>query len=505
MIKLSKAYQEVFNKTVYSKLFNHIFFFKSGKEIIVFTLDTKEIKFLSSERNLKIWIEQNFPNLFNFKKDTPKEDITKIKKNIFDIMIVDLQVRNQYSVLSYSRNPWSKEAVVIRDDHKLEYIAPEFYLKSFINRFDIEIENMNKIVEDYRQHFPQFDDLLDWLIANRFTSNRRTSYTYLRVNAGFGKSFLASIFEELGTGRKILQSQLKSNSASDLSPSDFRNSFILMIDEFTHFGQELKDLTHGMYLSAKYQLSEYVPLYAKVFMSAEKSTSFFGEAGVDGQLTDRVSIIDLNSGKLEDRQLYKQNTKLYHESLKMYVNSFFKDRADYYVSIGELKANFNANKILDKHFNKYRINSNNIEKIREKCVEILKDYLEWFYYSDDTNNYVGTIQRPRNTFFERLESIVVPKNKDEIITKDIVKMYELILSQADDQFQKSAKFKQTVLDEIFMVSLVKKPIKAHNNKSVRGILINLNRLDNMKIVVQIEDKNGNIEHIEELNYDNFTS
>ena len=494
-MKLSKARESLIDWEVYKQLANHIFFFKSGKEIIVFTKDTKEIKFISSEKNLKIWIDQNFQNLFSFPKNTPIEDIIKTKKNIYDIIIVDLQVINQYSVLSYRRDPWSKEAVIIRDDHKLEYVAPSFYIKPYTDKFLIDTVQMNLLVDDYRQHFPQFDDFLDWLIANRFTSNRRTSYSYLRVNAGFGKSFLASIFEELGAGRKILQSQLKHNSASDLSPVDFRNSFILMIDEFTHFAQELKDLTHGMYLSAKYQLSEYVPLYAKVFMSAEKSTSFFGDAGVDEQLADRVSIIDLsNCGKLENRKLYKANTKLYHEALKKYVNLFFNNRAKYYVELGELKANVQANKMLDKHFNKYRIESNTIERIREKCVGYLKEFIEWC----STGDMQG--MRARNTFFERLERVVFVKNDDEVVTKDIVKMYEILISEAGEQFAKTAKFKQTVLDDIFMVSLSKKPIKC-KGKNIRGILINLARLDNTpKLIVEIEDKDGNIEDIEEIPY-----
>jgi len=490
-----KKYKSFIDAKIYDEVKKRVFFFKNGKEIVVFT--NKEIKFLSSEKNLKIWIEQNFQGLFILPEEMEEEEKNKAKKHIFDVMIVDLQIHNQYSILSYRRDPWAEEARIIRDDHKLEYIAPRFYMKPYEDPFLIDQVQMNLIVDDYREHFPQFDDFLDWLIANRFTTNRRTSYTYLRVNAGFGKSFLASLFEDLGVGRKIQQNQLKHNSASDLSPADFRNAFILMIDEFTHFAQELKDLTHGMYLSAKYQLSEYVPLYAKVFMSAEKSTSFFGDAGVDEQLADRVSVLDLShSGKLEKRKLYKANTKLYHEALKKYVNLFFKNRAEYYVKIGELEANVQANKMLDKHFNRYKIESNTIDKIREKCVAYLREYIEW--QETAIMNINGIVTKPRNTFFEKLERVVIVKNSDEVVTKDPVKMYELLISEAGDQFQKTAKFKQTALDEIFKTSMSKKQYKC-GGKNVRGVLINLPRLDN-KIQVQIEDKNGNIEGYEEVPY-----
>lgn len=494
-MKLIKAYESLLDREVYKLLLNHIFFFKSGKEMIVFTKDTKQIKSISSEKNLKIWIDQNFPNLFNFPNDMAPEEIAKIKKNIYDIMIVDLQIQNQYAILSYSRDPWSTEAKIIRDDHKLEYIAPHFYIKPYQDKFLIDEVQMNLLVDDYRQHFPQFDDFLNWVIANRFTSNRRTSYSYLRVNAGFGKSFLASIFEELGTGRKILQTQLKHNSASDLSPVDFRNSFILLIDEFTHFAQELKDLTHGMYLSAKYQMSEYVPLYAKVFLSAEKSTSFFGDAGVDEQLADRVSIIDLsNCGKLENRKLYKANTKLYHEAIKKYVHIFFRKKSKEYIKMGELKANKEANGVLDGHFKKYHIESDTIERIREKCVGYLYEYVEWCATGDMQG------MRSRNTFFEKLERVCLIKNPDEVVVKDLVKMYEILISESGDQFAKTARFKQTMLDEIFEVNLIKKQHKC-NGKNVRGVLINLAMLDDTpKVLLQIEDKNGKIETIDEVPY-----
>lgn len=467
------------------QLKDHIFFFKGAKDIMIVTPNTKEVKSIPNDKYLKRWIIQNFQIFTHKEHPTERNAQIRAENDFLDNHLVKLLIDNQFALFSYSRNPFSSVPEIIKDDHKLNYIAPHFYIKSYYNRFNPTNEKRKEIIEDYKIHFPQFDDFLTWLIACRFTTNRRTSYTYLRINAGFGKSLLASLFEDLGFGRKINQNQLKATTTNDLSPQDFRNSFILMIDEFTHFAQEMKDITHGMYLTAKFQMSEYVPLYAKVFFSAEKSTSFFGEAGVDGQLADRVSVMDLSgAGKIENRKLYKENTLLYTEILKEYIYVYFRDKSKYYIELGELEANRKANDELDLHFDKYRLQSNTIEKIREKCVDHLREFQDW----NSNLNYLG--EKTRNSFFEKLERIVYLKNEDEIITTDVTKMYEILIQESGEQFAKTAKFKQTVLDEVFLTDLTKKP---HRIKGMvkRGVIINMNKLEN-RIITKYEylDKEG---------------
>lgn len=475
------------NEIVLKSLTNHIFFFKSGKEIVVVTPNSKELKSLPHEKALKLWIIDNF-NIFLHKPSldpTIRKEQKKDETAFLDNHIVKLIIINQFSILHYSRDPFSNTPKILRDDHKLHYTAPFFYMKPYVDKFNTPVEKKREIIEDYKNHFSQFDDFLEWTIANRFTNNRRTSYTYLRVGAGFGKSLLSSFFSDLGVGRKVVQQQLKPNSAGDLTPMEFRNSFILMIDEFTHFGQELKDMTHGMSLSAKFQLSEYVPLYAKVFLSAEKSTSFFGDAGVDAQLADRVSVLDLSdNGKIGDRKLYRENTLLYSEVLKEYVYNFFRSKADYYISLGELEANRISNDVLDLHFNKYKVEADTIEKIREKCLDYLKDFLEW---SEKVNSFGDKF---KHSFFEKLEKNVFIRNENEIVTNDITKMYETLISEAGEQFAKTAKFKQTMLDEVFKVSLEKK-VRRTKMGCKRGVLINISALEKKDDEIQTEFKDIN--------------
>lgn len=479
------------NQEIVSKIEKSIFFFKQAKEVLISDIKTKELKSLPSNGHLKRWIKNNFQLFIHeVKKDKEERKAQLSLENEFlENFILELMIKNQYSRLVFSRDPFSTTPVIKKDDHQLHYTAPYFYLKRYEDKYNITQNEKDAIINDYKEHFEGFDEFLEWLIACRFTINRRTSYTYMRFSPGFGKSMLASLFSDLGAGRKINQNQLKANSAGDLSPMDFRNAFILMIDEFTHFQQELKDMTHGMYLSAKYALSEYVPLYAKVFFSAEKSTSFFGEAGVDGQLADRVNIVDLsNAGKLDDRKLYSQNTLLYKAVLIEYVYYFFKTKSDEYIKMGELNANKCANEVLNTYHKKYKIEANTVERIQEKCYEYIKDYLEWLDEIDKFGN------KPRNTFFEKLDKIIYVKNKDEIVVKELTKLYETLIDEAGEQFKKTAKFKQTMLDEIFEINLTKKVYKI-KNKTIRGYLINLFKLNKNREIeiehVKINEK-GNL-------------
>lgn len=477
------------NQTAVKEIEKSIFFFKQAKEVLISDIKTKELKSLPAT-HLKRWIRNTFKIFTHEIKTTEKERKAQLSKEneTLENLVLDLMIKNQYSRLVFTRNPFTDTPVIKRDDHQLHYTAPHFYIKEYEDKYNIQQIEKNIIIEDYKKHFPQFEEFLNWLIACRFTTNRRTSYTYIRFSAGFGKSLLAGIFSELGVGRKINQHQLKANSAGDLSPMDFRNAFILMIDEFTHFQQELKDMTHGMHLSAKYALSEYVPLYAKVFLSAEKSTSFFGDAGVDAQLADRVNVIDLSdAGKIDKNKLYKKNTLAYTSVLTEYVYSYFKDKADYYVSIGELAANKVANDILDNYHNKYKMEADTVERIREKCVDYIRDYILWLEESDSFGN------KPRNTFFEKLDKLIYLKNENEIVVKELTKLYETLIDEAGEQFKKTAKFKQTMLDEIFEINLTKKVYKI-SDKSIRGFLINLSKLDkkHIEVVHEIIDKEGNL-------------
>lgn len=466
---------------------SHVFFFKNATEILVVTRGEKDLKSLPNSTVLKRWIENNFNVFSHFIEEGKGRKFQRAEEvNFLDDLILEIMVENQYTFLHFNRNPFIDEPFISRQDHILKYTAPRIYFSNYeVLEYALSDEMINEVVADYLIHFPQFSELLQWVVACRFTEQRRNSYAYLRVNAGFGKSLFSSIFEGLGIGKKIKQSQMKDSSASDLSPANFRNTFAMLIDEFTHFSQEMKDITNYMSLSAKFQLSEVVPLYAKIFMSAEKSSSFYGDAGVDAQIADRVNVMDFaeHTSKIEDREVYKRvGNAIYADSLRVYTLRVIKEEVARYVAMGRVEADKEAIRVLQEHHSKYRVHSTTIEKIKEKVHGFLVDFVEWEKEGE---------AKSRNTFFEQLGNFVFIKNEDEVVIKDVVKMYEIMLKNAGEQFAKVAKFKQTSLDEVLVAPLDKHQIRC-GNKNVYGVLVNLPRLVIKKDVtpVEIKDKNG---------------
>lgn len=476
----------IINENEKEKLFEHVFYFKNAKEIVIVTRDTQNIKTIPSERKLVQWILQNFDifvenenDLFFELDPSGAEKLLKAKKTEVEKILLEIILKNQFSFLQFVRDPFLTEPKVLRSDNVLKYWSPTIYIPELHVDFSIDDEMRHRVIEDYTEHFPEFLRVIDWIVACRFTERRRSSYLYLRVNAGFGKSFFAAILENLGVGKKINQNQLKQNTAGDLSPDAFRNIFALIIDEFTHFGQDLKDITNSISLTAKFQLAEIVPLYAKIFMSAEKSTSFYGEAGVDAQLSERVNVVDIatraGQTKLEDRTIYNEvGNALYFTILKQFTHNLITEKVEEYIKLGKIEADRAAYIVLKNMQNNYKIESTSVQKIGEKIQNYLLDFLEWNSQNEKT----------RNMNFEQLANVVDVKNSNEIIVKDVVKMYEIMLKMGGEQFAKVAKFKQTALDEVLKVSLEKRVYKNENGKTVRGVLVNIHNLFKRDIEIE---------------------
>lgn len=470
MSKVENKLKFKFRDDEIKKLYDHIFFFKKAREILAVEPTTLKTFSLPTEKVLFQWVYDTFKCIVaedenGFEVKTPFDYF----KKWFESEYVKLIQINQFDIFEYGRDPFLNKPQILKRDNKLNYVAPRLYIPPYEFKFKVEQSVKDEILQDYLTHFTHFDEILKWIISCRFNESRRGSFLYLRINAGFGKTFFLSMLEELGLAVSVKHSQLKDQSASDISPSLFRNSLVLAVDEFTHFGQEMKEMTHGINLSPKYQLREYVPLYAKIFLSAEKSTSFFGDAGVDPQIADRNSIIDLgHAGKLDDREIFKRSKKLYKEVLKEWIYNVIVAEVERYVNLGEIEANKEADDFMVAFHEKYSPRANTIENISTVCKDELYQFIDW--------SETSLQDRPKNSYYEKISQICFVKNKDEIICTNPTKLYEIIIREQGDQFAKVAKFKQTSLDEIFNTSMDKRPLRI-GARTVRAVLVNLSKIE----------------------------
>lgn len=56
----------------------------------------------------------------------------------------------------------------------------------------------DKVVADFKEHFPQFDDFVEFLAAARMAEDRKKAYLWLHAVSDFGKGLLVGALEELG-------------------------------------------------------------------------------------------------------------------------------------------------------------------------------------------------------------------------------------------------------------------------------------------------------------------
>ena len=70
--------------------------------------------------------------------------------------------------------------------NSLDFIIPK--------PLDISDDIYNEIIDDYHQHFKELHSILEWIVACRFTNNRRQSYLHLNIPAKY-------LLSQEGTGQ----------------------------------------------------------------------------------------------------------------------------------------------------------------------------------------------------------------------------------------------------------------------------------------------------------------
>jgi hypothetical protein len=164
------------------------------------------------------------------------------------------------------------------------------------------------IVADYKEHFRRFDEFLKFLVAARFSVDRKKAYLWILATSDWGKGFLIGVLKNLGccveTSMKEVEAMLEGKPVGR-SAEDFKRAFVLLIDEFKTVKSELKQLQSEISLSPKNQLTCTVEVFAKVFTSAESVSSLVTENGVEDQFANRMSIFQ-EDGDITKRPLYKQ-------------------------------------------------------------------------------------------------------------------------------------------------------------------------------------------------------
>ena len=206
-----------------------------------------------------------------------------------------------------------------------------------------------RVLADYRAHFPQFDDFLDLLAAARFASDRKTAHLWMHTDSNWGKSFLGDLLKRHGLVMETSVAEIEklvSGAPAGLTLEAMRRCWVLMVDEFKGVTRELKQLSSSISFSPKNQARVTVPLYLKLFLSAEDVPSLLSEStGAEEQFLNRFMRMRL-TGRLSERAVFEPSPASYFEALTNYVAARLNKLTAEYIALGEIGAKDRADATL---------------------------------------------------------------------------------------------------------------------------------------------------------------
>lgn len=235
------------------------------------------------------------------------------------------------------------------------------------------------VIEDYKQHFPRFDELLKFLAAARFAPDRKKAYLWMRLLSDWGKDFLLDGVlgrDGLGLVASLSEAEIEKmfeGAPVGRDPVEFLHAWVLLVNEFKKVNGEMKQLERSVRLAPKHQLTSEVPVYAKIFTSAEGVASLAGDNGVEDQFANRFSVFEEGAGKIIDRDLFNDDPEHYLGSLRAYAAEILNSEVERYRAMGEKGSKNAAKRHLDEFHRQYgiaEIHGRLDDRIPEIAVEI---------------------------------------------------------------------------------------------------------------------------------------
>jgi len=427
-----------------------------------------------NKSDLKVFLFNNMTKGIFWDEEYDKEKRKYVKTYFVDVdKIYTYSKLNKLDNLKFEGVLFGDEKVELDYKTKTLFVSVKnIIIKREFKKLDEEVKK--EIVEDYKKHFPELHEFLNFIVACRFTNNRKRSFLYLNAPSDWGKSFLMGIFKKIGLGLEIDYSDILKDKPVGLNAMSVLKSLVLFLDEFTTFKKELKKITHCMSVEEKYSPKVEVEVYAKVLMSAEKSPSF--NDTVETQIVNRVLMLRVGKDAeiLTNREVYKKYGNLmYFEAVKQYITEYLLKKIEFYLSLGEFKADKKAENILNNMFERYKIDEIDLET-----------YLVRFFADELAELAELKFENIDNLDFETRKLLkyidVMQTDTNTIYINNFMKFTDdLFKARLDETKLKSASYKKTQLSQILfdtekITDVIKQ--KKINGKNKRVVIVKVSDL-----------------------------
>jgi hypothetical protein len=305
-------------------------------------------------------------------------------KNVYKNVIMDhISLYNQRESIEMRVDMFAGTGYIKLLDESARIVFPH---KPF------EVGEINSaVIDDYKRHFPNLDDVLSMVVASRFASDRKNAYLWMHCDSDWGKGFFTAALGALGCVVDLSVTEIEkifSGSPVGRTMADFKRAFVISVDEFKNVKSEVKQLQNTMTLSPKNQLSVSVEIFTKLFTSAESVSSLAGELGIEDQFANRFTLIR-GKGSLNDREVYQSIGKHnYFDSVKNYVATKLNAFVSEYIALGRSNAPVKADQNLAAFFEEHRIDKA-YERFSDSLPNLAAEMVE--YFISQKNNQI-TVQ-----------------------------------------------------------------------------------------------------------------
>jgi len=306
-----------------------------------------------------------------------------------------------------------------------------------------------RIVADYKEHFKELDQVLGLLVAGRFASNRKKAFLWIQAESDWGKGFfinalstiMASVELSVGEVTKAFQGAPFGKDASY-----FRHAIAVIFNEVKYIGPEIKQLEDSLTFAPKNKLTQTVPIYTKVFLSADGVDSLAGEHGVESQMANRFTYLTY-SGTLDTREIFiKAGNAAYFNSVVSYVAEQLNRQIQWYISQGREMSEVVADRALIK-FHKFYGIDRYYKRVTNEVGSIAEEFTDWIQ------------QMALDKFFEHSDRLCFIKGA--IIVKSPVKMYHVFAQKVGTKSEKATLM--AVKNAVFL-RIDSKGIRGHSIK-----------------------------------------
>lgn len=302
--------------------------------------------------------------------DLSATEIRRYKSLLMSKVISSIQFNSQGDSLTYSVDMFSDRTYFDVSNSSVRVNFKYSPLTLSGKHYRVECEQS---VLAYKKHFPEVEQLLDMIVASRFASSRKKAYVWLKCPSDWGKDVfrnaLGAFHFEMSVSE--VEKALEGSPVGKTAKSMFR-AFAMVTNEFKKVKSELKQLEDDITVSAKYQLETSVPLYTKLFMSAEGVDSLMGEYGVEDQFANRFSMIE-GQGKLNELAEFKKfgNTHFVN-AVTTYITDYINNSVDEYRMLGRVGATSKGDLVVEQFHKTYGL-KNKSNSIGDSMAEIAEE------------------------------------------------------------------------------------------------------------------------------------